>query len=187
MTETAPTYAEHYQAIGRMIVAFQSLEATLKAELTLLMNNELGTVSGLLVYAMVAEASFGTAVRIASALPSIYTPARLGVTKEKSVSRLSQCLLETSEQLKKGLRLATEVEERRNQLVHSHWFEGAGYVAPDGMMSRMKTKTRKSGMTIAFEHESIEALAAVAEQARTAQKLLGTAMREYKQIVAFEW
>ena len=89
--------------------------------------------------------------------------------------------------MKKGLRLATEVEERRNQLVHSNWFEGAGYIAPDGMMSRMKTKTRKSGMTIAFEHESIEALAAVAEQARTAQKLLGTAMREYKQIVAFEW
>jgi hypothetical protein len=187
MTEAAPTYGQHYQAIGRMIVAFQGLEATLKAELTLLMNNELGTVSGQLVYAMVAEASFGTAVRIASALPSVFTPARLGVTKEESVAQLSRCLLETSEQLKKGLRLATEVEERRNQLVHSHWFESSGYVAPEGMMSRMKTKTRKGGVSTAFEHESIEAIAAVAGQARTAQELVGAALRDYKQIMAFEW
>src|SRR3990167_50638 len=187
MTEGAPGYREHYQAIGPMIVAFQGLEATLKAELTLLMNNELGTVAGQLVYAMVAEASFGTAVRIASAIPGIFTPARIGVTKEESVIRLSQCLLETSEQLKKGLKVATEVEERRNQLVHSHWFESAGYVAPDGVMSRMKTKTRKGGVSIAFEHESIEAIAAVTAQARSAQELVGAALRDYKQIVAYEW
>lgn len=187
MTGTPPAYVEHYQAIGEMIVAFQSLEATLKAELTLLMNNELGTVSGQIVYALVAEASFGATTRIAGALPSIFTPERLGVTREKSAARLSQCLIETSEQLKKGLKLAIEVEEARNRLVHSHWFECGGYVAPEGMMSRMKTKTRKGGVSIAFEHESIETIAAVTAQARTAQELVGAALRDYKQIVAHDW
>ena len=187
MTEVVPAYREHYQAIGQMIVEFQSLEATLKTGLTLLMNNELGTVAGQLVYAMVAEVSFGTAVRIASAIPGIFTPARLGVTKEESFARLSQCLLETSEQLKKGLKVATEVEERRNQLIHSHWLESSGYVAPEGMMSRIKTKTRKGGVSTAFEHESLGAIAAVSAQAQSAQKLVGSALRDFRQIVAHEW
>lgn len=170
-----------------MIVAFQSLEATLKSELTLLMNNQVGTPSGALVYATVAELSFGTSVRIANALPGIFTLERIAAKDEKSRARLSQSLRETADQLKTGLKLATEVEERRNQIVHSHWFIGPGYVAPEGTMSRMKTKTRKGNVSIDFEHESLADITHISDQASEAQRLVGMALRDYRNILMFDW
>lgn len=181
------TYDQHCLAIGRMIVAFQSLEATLKSELTLLMNREVGTPGGQLTYAMVGELSFGTATRLAGALPSIFTLQRIAPKRAESESRLLELFAETAEQLKKGLRLAGEVEERRNQVVHSHWFISSGYVPPDGAMTRMKTKTKRGALAIAFEHETVQDLNDVAEKAFEAQRLIGSALQDYRQIAQAEW
>lgn len=181
------SYDQHCLAIGRMIVGFQSLEATLKSELTLLMNSESGSVGGSLVYATVAELSFGTTIRVASSLPSIYTQARLGLKNPRAVAQFLRACEETGEELKKGLKLATEVEARRNQIVHSHWFISPGYVAPEGKMTRMKAKTRKGGIGIDFKHESLEDLESVVEMAREAQTLIGSSIRNYSQISQFDW
>jgi hypothetical protein len=181
------TYDQHCLAIGRMIVAFQSLEATLKNELASLMNSDLGTPGGALSYAVISELSFGTAIRVASAVPAIFTLKRLGEKSLKASEQISRALVETAEQLQKGLKLATEIEARRNQIVHSHWFAGSGYVAPEGKMTRTKAKTRKGSFEIDFKHESINDLESLVEKAGDAQNHIGSALRDYKHIWNFDW
>lgn len=166
---------------------FQSLEATLKGELTLLMNNELDTVRGALTYATVAELSFGTAIRIASAIPTTFTPARLKPKNTQAAARILDACEEAAEQLKKGLKLATEAEGRRNQIVHSHWFISSGYVAPEGKMTRMKAKTRKGSFSIEFTNESLADLESVADNAGKAQEFIGAALRDYRSILQLDW
>ncbi|WOP14631.1 hypothetical protein [Ottowia sp. SB7-C50] len=181
------THDAHCLAIGRMIVAFQSLEATLKSELTLLMNNQLETPGGQLTYAMVAELPFRVTVRLAAALPGVFTLQKIVPVKPESEVCLNQLFAETADLLEKGLKMAGEVEERRNQVVHSHWFLGSGYVAPEGTMTRMKTKTKKGAVATTFDHETLADLNSIAESAEEAQRLIGMALRDYRQIAQAQW
>lgn len=181
------SHDQHCLAIGRMIVSFQSLEATMKGELALLMNNELGTVGGALTYAAVTELSFGTTVRIIGALSTVFTPERLGPKSALAAAQIAQACEEASEKLKKGLKLATEVEERRNQIVHSHWFISDSFSAPEGKMTRMKAKTKKGTVSIDFVNESLADIEGITVKAGAAHELIGTAMREYQFILKLDW
>ncbi len=180
-------YDAHYQAIGRMLVLFQSMEATLKDGLVLLINNQMGTPGGQLAYATISELSFGTATRLASALPAAFTAERIGAKDSESLKRLKEALTEAEMRLREGIKLAGEAEQRRNQLVHSRWFISPEYVSAPGKMTRMKTKTKAGAMTITFESESIADVDAVTEKARQAQTLIGGALREYQQIGLYQW
>lgn len=184
---TANQYDQHYQAIGRMLVFFQSLEATLKNGLVLLINNQLGTPSGQLAYATITELSFGTATRLAGGLPTMYTVERIGSSSEESAKRLKEELEHASVQLKKGIMLASEAEQRRNQLVHSHWFISSGFVPEVGKMTRMKAKTKSGSVKIDFVAESLSDLDANTEKAKQAQELIGNALHHYLQIIQYSW
>lgn len=89
--------------------------------------------------------------------------------------------------MKSGLKLAGEVEERRNQVVHSHWFINSGYLPSVDAMTRMKTKTKRGALAIAFEHETVKDFNDVTEKAFEAQGLIGSALRDYRQITQAEW
>ncbi len=186
MTTSSP-HDPHYLAIGRMLVLFQSLEATLKDGLVLLINNQMGTPGGQLAYATVAELSFGSATRIASALPGIFSAERLGAKDDESAKRLKDALTTAEVQLKEGIKLACEAERRRNQLVHSRWLVNPEYVTPPDTMNRMKTKTKAGSMNIAFESESSAEIDATTEKARHAQSFIGNALEEYKKIARSQW
>lgn len=184
---TSTNYDAHYLAIGRMLVLFQSLEATLKHELVLLVNNQIGTPGGQLAYATISELSFGAATRLASTLPAAFTVERIGTKDEESSKRLTEALIEAEDKLKEGIKLASEAEQRRNQLVHSHWFIDPGYVSSPGTMTRMKTKTKSGSMTISFESESIADVDANTEKAKQAQTLIFSALNNYRQIAQYPW
>lgn len=180
-------YANHYMAIGRMLVAFQSLEATLKDNLCMLLNNKLGTPGGHLAYATMAELSFGTASRLASAVPDAFSAERIDAKDEAGKARLRASLVDVEGRLREGLKIANQVEQRRNQLVHSRWFISPGYVPEPGKMARMKTKTKAGSITHVFESESQADLDANTEKAKEAQALIGSALREYLFIGQHSW
>ena len=185
---TSSEYDAHYLAIGRMLVLFQSMEATLKDGLVrLLTNNEIGSPAGQLAYATISELSFGTATRLASALPAAFTAVRIGSKNEESTKRLIEALTDAEVQLQRGIKLAAEVEQRRNQLVHSRWFISQGVVVSPGTMMRMKTKTKAGSMTVSVKPESIADVDANTEKARQAQELIGSALLEYYQITQYKW
>lgn len=170
-----------------MLVLFQSLEGTLKSGLTLLLNNQSGSPGGVLAYAAVTELSFGAAMRLASVLPEAFSVDRISAGDEAGKKRLGDALTEAKSELKEGLKLAGEAEQRRNQLVHSHWFVSPGYVPAPGKMTRMKTRAKTGSVTTSFESASVEDLDANSDKAQAAQKLISSALDDYQQILRYPW
>lgn len=186
MTSTTQ-YDAHFLAIGRMLVLFQSLEATLKDGLVLLLNNQLGTPSGQLAYAAISDLSFGAAMRLASTLPGVFTAERIGAKDEDGKKRLSKELADAAVRLKEGVKLAGEVEQRRNQLVHSRWFISPGYAPEPGKMTRTKTSTKSGTLKSVMQSESLDDVNANTEKARKAQSLIGSALQDYGHISRYVW
>lgn len=184
---TSTEHDAHYLAIGKMLVLFQSLEATLKDGLVLLVNNQIGTPGGQLAYATISQLSFRAATLLASALPATFTVERIGAKDGESSKRLEQALTEAEGQLKEGIKLAAEVEQRRNQLVHSRWFISPEIVSTPGRMTRTKTKTKAGSMSIELAIESIADIDANTEKERKAQALIGSALRDYQRIAQHVW
>ncbi len=177
----------HYTALGRMLVIFQSLEATITQGLLLLLNSEIGSPSGQLAHAAVSELSFASASRLASLLPSIYTAERISCSSPENTNRLKEALDDCASQLVDGLKLANEAEQRRNQLVHSFWFIGPGIVNQPGTLMRMKTKAKARSLTVHFERESIADIDENTEKAREAQRLVSLALGQYRVIASHPW
>jgi len=177
----------HYTALGRMLVMFQSLEATITQDLALVLNSEISSPSWLLAQAAVSELSFASASRLASLLPSIYTAERIGCSSPENGNRLEDALADCARQLVDGLKLAHEAEQRRNQLVHSFWFIGTGIVNEPGTLMRVKTKAKARSLTVHFEQESIADIDENTEKAREAQRLIGLALGQYRFIASYQW
>lgn len=177
----------HYTALGRMLVAFQGMEATITQGLLLLLNSELGTPSGQLAHAAISELSFASASRLASLLPSIFTIERIGTSSPEKVKRLQEELEDCAIRLAEGLKLANDAEQLRNQLIHSFWFVGDGIVNPPGALMRMKTKVKARTLSVQFERESIADIDENTERAREAQRLVGLALQQYRVVSNYKW
>ena len=173
---------EHFTALGRLIVSFQSLEGTLVHGLVLLATSQVGTPGGHLVYAVMNELSFGTVLRLAGAVPSMFTEQRILDLSENEKSQVLVLLEQCSKKLLEGVKIATALEQRRNQLIHSKWFISPEVLNKPGTMTRMKAKTRNGTSTVSFDTESIEDIEAGTRTAKAAQLLISDALAQYQSI-----
>ena len=153
---TANASENHFAALGRLIVAFQSLEGTLVHGLVLLATSQVGTPGGHLVYAAMSELSFGSVLRLAAAVPGMFTEQRLLGLSEHENDKVLALLDQCSKKLLEGVKIATALEQRRNQLIHSKWFISPEILNKPGTMTRMKAKTKSGTSTVSFDTESIE-------------------------------
>ena len=172
----------HFSTLGRLIVAFQSLEGTLVHGLVLLATNQVGTPGGHLVYAAMSELSFGSVLRLAAAVPGMFTEQRLlGLSaheKSNTLALLDQC----SKKLLEGVKIATALEQRRNQLIHSKWLISPEILNKPGTMMRVKAKTKNGNSTVSFDTESIEDIDLGTSNAKKAQLLIADALAVYQEI-----
>jgi len=181
------THEPHYTALGRMLVVFQSMETTLRQGLTLLLHKDLGTPSGQLGNASISELSFASASRLASLVPSIFTFERIGASSSVGEARLRDELIDCANQLVQGLKLANDAEQRRNQLVHSHWFIGPGIVNAPETLTRMKIKVKARNLTVQFEAETIAGVTEVTEKVEEAQRLIFHALLNFRMAAEHNW
>ena len=172
----------HFAALGRLIVAFQSLEGTLVHGLVLLATSQVGTPGGHLVYAAMSELSFGSVLRLAAAVPGMFTEQRLLGLSEHENDKVLALLDQCSKKLLEGVKIATALEQRRNQLIHSKWFISPEILNKPGTMTRMKAKTKNGTSTVSFDTESIEDIDIGTSNAKRAQLLISGSLSEYKVI-----
>ncbi len=179
--------APHFEALGRMLVAFQYLEGTVTDGLLSILSHEASSVGQQLSYAVVSELSFASASRLASLLPAFITVKSFQTSSDTKKQLLIEELTHCAQTLEAGLKLAGEVEQRRNQLVHSHWFIGHGFVNQPGKMARMKVRVKARSINMQFEQESVADLAATTNKAEQAMALIGESMRLYINILNHSW
>lgn len=176
----------HYAAIGRMLVTFQSLEATVTYGLMGLL--ELGleeeSATQRLARATINELSFGSRLRLMNLLPSLYPQSLVAPSGHPHQNVKAMEHKEASDLVAKGVQLATDVEQRRNRLVHSHWLHGPNLITPPGTMLRMKIRAKKGKLEVEMMAETVEAIEAVTLGAERAQQLLAEAASYFQFLAA---
>ncbi len=185
--ETDESLTAHFEALGRMLVAFQYLEGTVTDGLQSILSHKAPSVNQHLSYAVVSELSFASASRLASLLPTVITVDSFQTTSETKKARLAEELEYCARRLETGLKLAGDVEQRRNQLVHSHWFVSQGFVNRPGKVARMKVKVRARKLHTQFENEGLDDLVATTKKTEEAMSLIGESMRLYVNILDQSW
>lgn len=175
---TALTFTEqHYAALGKVIVAFQSLESTITFGLLTLLQPEKLLFDSKLAIAIVNEHSFSNRLKLLLLFPSLTEVLKLfpgddGLTKvhldsyEEAVSLLNE-----------GGVLAAEAESKRNQLIHSTWIHGSSVGGPEGTVLRMKSRVRKNKIHSSHEYIAAKEIEAVADAMLTAQSKLHHAVQ----------
>ncbi|GEM_PF-3540521 len=176
-----------FVALGRMLVHFQSLEATLRNGLTLLLHDGKNTPHDRLISAYLSELSFGSLSRLTSLLPSQFTSESIATETVIGRERLDAELNDCQNKLYQGLKLANEAEQRRNQLIHSTWLIGDGLEQSQGTLYRSKIKIKAQKLSIQFEQETIATINENTEKAKEAQSLLHIALMDYRLISNFKW
>lgn len=172
-------YDEHFLSLGKMLVAFQGLEATLSHGLLQLINIQIGTPGGHLASAAIFELSFGSLCRLTSALPSMFTDARLNDASPEAKRYVEEELISCKNAIVEGIKLASEVEQRRNQLIHSAWALNPRISLQEGELMRIKARTRAGVATIEFFTESPGDIDENTEKAKRSQELIKFALSSY--------
>lgn len=180
-TEPLAFADEHYIALGRMVVGFQSLEQTITQSLLGLMHPHdlLGDYG--FTRTVVNELSFADRLRLLSHFVET-TPATHFVpegTKHETV-KLSE-LPEVMENLRLGLKLASEAQADRNALTHSQWFENI-FGGPPRTVLRMKFRAAPKKLQVTHEYMEPRRIIALVEKMQEASRLISGAVEH---LIAF--
>ena len=168
---------QHYVALGKMLVAFQSLEATVTCGLLKLLQPGTLVPDSALAAAVVGELSFANRLKLLLIYPSLPGP-KLAPSEDKLAEVRQQVYAEAVDLLKQGGRIAAEAEEKRNQLVHSWWLSGCSIAgSPDGTVFRVKSRIKKNKVHVSNQFITAKDIEAVVEEMNTAESQLQKAVQ----------
>ena len=159
---------ELYIALGKMVIAFQSLEQTITYGLAFLMcPNEFTEALGL-THTALNELSFGSRLKLLSNYIETHSPTHFippGCRYEKVKIEEFPAVLE---KLRKGIQIAHVAEEKRNQLIHSYWMTNP-------CIKRIKVRTKHKSTQLSAEYITVEAVSAIVEEMNLAAKMISEA------------
>jgi len=168
--------AGHYAELGQMIVSFQTIEATVKHFLLLLIAHQQPSETSLTRVAL-SELSFAALLRVGESTLDIFNLEWLESMQGLADKMSNNDHAVSLEYIKSGLKLARSVEVRRNQLIHSDWNPLSGIPAPPGAILRTKARKRGKPNEIKIEVETIESISGVSNDAQKASELLALGFR----------
>jgi len=178
-TIAALTFTEqHYAALGKVIVAFQSLESTITHGLLTLLQPEKLIPDSALAFAIVNEHSFSNRLKLLLLFPSLTDALKLFPGDDGLTKVHLESYRELVSQLNEGGVLAAEAESKRNQLIHSTWIHGSSVGGPEGTVLRTKSRVRKNKIQLSHEYIAAKEIEAIAETILTAQNKLHHAIRD---------
>lgn len=166
---SALTFTEqHYAALGKVIVAFQSLESTITYGLLTLLQPEKLVFDSKLAIAIVNEHSFSNRLKLLLLFPSLTNPLELFPGDDSLTKVYLESYAEAIDLLNEGGILAIAAESKRNQLIHSTWIHGSSVGGPEGTILRMKSRVRKNKIHSSSEYISAKEIEAIADDMLTA-------------------
>lgn len=164
---------DHYIALGKLVVAFQSLEQTITIGLSRLMrpNREEYTEAFGFTSTVLDELSSGSRLKLLSNYVETHPDTYFvppGSLHEKAKLTTLETILEA---LRPGIRMAEQAEKRRNELIHSHWIT-APFCGPPGTIFRTKTRARFNKLHDTSAFVAAEEIYFIVEEMNKAQKII---------------
>lgn len=158
-------YSEHYQALGKIVIHFQSIETSIDRLLLAFMGQTpiSDSLTSDACQKIIMSSSFNNKLEVlSSVLVDIPKFSATSVFKIDS-PRLEAKFHGECEQLKNTLKEARECQTIRNQLVHSNWIDGGIGVKGDSV-HRFKLKVKSNGVKVTTEDWSVEDAGAQADR-----------------------
>lgn len=172
---------DHYIAIGKLVIAFQSLEGTITYGLAFLMRPKLNEFTEALgfTHRVLNELSFANRLTLLSNYIETHPVTHFvppGIKYEKTMTDDIPGILE---KLRTGIKMAGEAEAKRNQFIHSHWItHPAG--GPTGTVLRVKTRAKHNKTQGSAEYVTAGAINAIVEEMDRARELISTSSQELR-------
>jgi hypothetical protein len=176
-SETLHFNDEHYAAIGKVIVAFQSLEEIITFSLARLMRPDEVLYMDTLTSIVLNELSFTNKTKILGGYSSTVLAKQLADAADKKDSMWVKDYEEALKNLAEGLELTRAVESGRNQLVHSQWAAWP-LAGPKGTVHRSKLRTTPKKLNMAAEFVSPAQIEVTCERAKQASNLIQKSVTE---------
>lgn len=174
--------AQHYAAIGEVVVAFQSLDEVATLALARFIHPEDELPLRALTHLVLNELSFANKIKLLSA----HLNSGLARAAEQGASEHSKLwssdFSSATEGFRKALLLASQAESSRNQLVHSHWAAWP-LAGPFDTVHRSKVRTTPKKIVITREYVAAKQISEIATIAKEATKLLQRAYTELHYLV----
>ena len=139
-----------------------------------------------LCQAALNEMPFRALLKLAQLVPETLSPIRLygeASAKEEWIVRHR----DATGILVPGLTAASEIEQRRNQLVHSQWLTDTGPPGVSGGVFRLKFRSRKAVFSGLQSRETEAALLSDVQACRQADGQINCAMREFHGLSQEYW
>lgn len=178
MPISALTFTEqHYAALGKVIVAFQSLESTITYGLLTLLQPEKLMFDSKLAIAIVNEHSFSNRLKLLLLFPSLINPLELFPGDDSLTKVHLESYSKAVTLLNEGGILATKAESKRNQLIHSTWIHGSSVGGPEGTVLRTKLRIRKNRIHSSSEYIAVKEIETTADDMLASQNKLHHAIQ----------
>lgn len=170
---------QHYAAIGKMLVMFQSLEATVTIGLLTLLQPGQYIPDSPLASAVVNELSFGSRLKLLLLYPSL-PGLKIARLENGDTVFTQESFNETVALLNQAGQLVKKAEELRNGLVHSMWLAGGFGIegAPEGAVLRTKTRLNKNKMHVIQQYMTAKDIEEVVDAISEAQSILREAVQQ---------
>lgn len=169
--------------------AFQQLESSLSHHLAIICANPSRVAPNNLIQRMLDQSSFNNLVSFARTVPVLLNPTRLYPPERISAAWTEQHASAT-ETLTKALKVASLVEQRRNQLVHSSWVTDSDINAETGNVYRVKMRNRNGSVEIVYEEITASAIFRDIRRCREAEDGIHQSLSKFAELsralIAFE-
>lgn len=172
----------HYIAIGKLVVAFQMIESIISFNLAKLANPDIFSSEWAFYNLLINELSFSNRLKLLSNFiethdndffvhpGSKFYDVRLGEyldAKNNLTTLFSKC---------------SELEQKRNQIIHSNWITSPA-AGPDGTVIRMKITSQKKKTSGCFEFTTAEDINNIVSEMENLITVLGANVEVIYQVL----
>lgn len=131
----------HYLALGKLVVAFQNLEQVVTYSIQFIMGEGRQAENDFLPRVL-NELSFGSRLKLLSNFIET-TPMHYFTQVEPDYAKVREAEFpEVIAEVRRGIKLASESEVARNQLLHSYWLASPHMYGLEGAVIRIKHRTK---------------------------------------------
>jgi len=164
---------KHYEALGRLVVAFQYLEQVVTQAIVLLVEPAAHKKKFLFLPGILNEMSFGTRLRVLSNIVTTTDVSYFVAAGTKYELSRREEHLEIVAELLEGIALAGKAEEDRNRLIHSQWMGSGVLYGPAESVLRVKSRMKADKTQRQEEYVKASDILAIVDEMDAAARIIG--------------
>jgi hypothetical protein len=161
--------SEHYEALGQLVVKFQQVDWVLTSQLVCLMWPLASDAERMFTFRVLNEMPYGKRLLMLGHFIETHDESHFVNPTSPLREIYAKSYAEEVKKMRQGLNLARDLEQERNQFIHSHYIS-IGPPIKTGSVTRIKTSVKSAKKInyayVAVTAQDIQGVVAKGEEAR---------------------